>query len=93
MKVVWVSQARQDLAEIVLYIAEDNPLAAMELDEDILSATDALLQFPHLGRQGKVKGTRELIIRENYVIVYVAAGDEARILAVVHASRQWPPLP
>lgn len=33
MRVVWTSPARLQLAEAMEYIAEDNPLAAIMLDE------------------------------------------------------------
>lgn len=91
MRIVWLTPSRQDLAEIILYIAEDNPLAAMELDDDILSAVENLSGFPQMGRLGRVQGTRELVVRDNYIIVYETLDDEVRILTVLHASRQWPP--
>lgn len=92
MKVVWLPSSRQDLAEIILYIAEDNPRAAIELDEDILAAAERLNRFPLLGKPGRVEGTRELVVRNNYILVYATQEDEACILAVLHASQQWPPL-
>ena len=36
-------------------------------------------------------GTRELVAHRNYILVYDTAGNVARILRVLHTSRQWPP--
>jgi len=45
-KTVWLTPSRRDLTEIILYIAGDNPLAAIELDETIISAVNASGSFP-----------------------------------------------
>jgi plasmid stabilization system protein ParE len=39
MKVYWASSAEQDRADIVEYIAQDNPNAAIQMDELIGKAT------------------------------------------------------
>jgi addiction module RelE/StbE family toxin len=49
-----------------------------------------LLEHPALGRIGRVKGTRELVLHPNYILIYDVAGDSVRVLRVVHAARQWP---
>jgi len=92
MKVIWLTPSKLDLANIINYIADDNPLAALELDEAIISATNGLADFPHMGRHGRIKGTRELIVYNNYIIVYQVLKKEVYILTILHASRQWPPL-
>jgi addiction module RelE/StbE family toxin len=88
MKVVWLAPSRQDLADIIHYVAEDNPQAAIELDDDILSAAAGLNSFPQRGRPGRVEGTRELIVRKNYIVVYKLLEDKVLILTVLHAARQ-----
>ena len=50
--------------------------------------------FPHLGRPGRVQGTREVAFPPfPFVAVYevLDARDEVRVLRVLHGAQQWPP--
>ncbi len=50
-----------------------------------------LANNPHIGRPGRVPGTRELIISKTpYIVPYQVSGDTLQILRVYHGSRQWP---
>ena len=80
----------KDRASIMDYIAEDNPGAALELDEEIEAKTNALVSQPRLDKPGRMKGTREMVIRPNYVVVYRETTAEVTILRVLHAAQQWP---
>ena len=93
MKVRWIAAARQDRADIVDYIAVENPRAALKMDDLFSEAAQRLGKFPMLGRIGKVPGTRELIPHENYRLVYEVdeATDTVWVLALLHTARQWPP--
>lgn len=88
----WNPKALEDRAAIMDYIAEDDPLAAVELDERLEERAVALLAHAELYRQGRVAGTRELVIAPNYVLVYRIrpADGIVEILRVLHARRQWP---
>ncbi|NGN42771.1 type II toxin-antitoxin system RelE/ParE family toxin [Mesorhizobium sp. CGMCC 1.15528] len=92
MKVRWSTAAKLNLAEIVDFIAIDNPRAAIQMDELLSGATGRLADFPNSGRQGLLAGTRELLPHRSYRIVYDFDAGMVRILAVVHTSRQWPPV-
>lgn len=92
MKVVWTPEAEQDRRDIVNYIAVDNPLAAVKMDELFDLAVNRLMKRAYIGRPGKIPGTRELIPHESYRLVYEIEGDVIWILALVHTSRQWPPV-
>lgn len=82
--------AYEDRVSIMDYIAQDNPSAALELDEEIEAKTNALTSHPKLYKPGRMKGTREMVIRPNYVVVYRETPAEVTILRVLHAARQWP---
>lgn len=91
MRLVWTRPASLDRKEIREYIATDNPAAALALDELIAEKAARLVDHPGLGRRGRVDGTRELVMHQNYILVYDIAGDMVRVLRVLHAARQWPP--
>jgi addiction module RelE/StbE family toxin len=92
VKVRWTPEAEQDRIEIIEYIAGDNPRAAWRMDELFGEAAARLTGFPHIGRTGKIAGTRELIPHENYRLVYQIEDETVWVLTLVHTSRQWPPL-
>jgi toxin ParE1/3/4 len=91
MKIVFSPQARDDLRDIFLYISGDNPDAARSLLQRIRSRITDLKDSPHIGRPGRVPGTRELVIPGTaYIAPYQVSGDQLQILRVYHGSRQWP---
>jgi len=49
VKVRWTVAANQDRAEIIDYIAEENPRAALKMDELFSEAAAKLADFPMLG--------------------------------------------
>ena len=93
MRLVWTRLASTDRKEIREYIAQDNPAAALALDELLSEKSFHLVDHPDLGRPGRVTGTRELVAHQNYILVYDTAGDLVRVLRVLHAARQWPQRP
>lgn len=64
MQLRWTPEAEQDRDAIWRYIAEDNPLAAMRMDELFSKAARSVLEFPQIGRAGIIRVTRELIPHE-----------------------------
>ena len=47
--------------------------------------------FPFRGREGRVLGTRELVLTHlPYLIVYRVGTDSLEILAILHQSLDWP---
>jgi len=49
-----------------------------------------LADYPELGQQGKIPGTRELIPHASYRLVYEIDDDTVWILTLVHTAWQWP---
>jgi toxin ParE1/3/4 len=91
MRIVWQREARDDLKTIVTYVRDDNPDVARRIYRVIQAQVKHLAGFPYFGREGRVEGTRELVIAGlPYIVAYYRVGQEVRILAVVHASRKWP---
>ncbi len=87
----WLPTALRDFDGIIDHIAEDNPVAAVEQGDAIEQQVANLPHYLKLGRTGRVKGTRELIIaRTPYIVVYRVKKDRILILRVLHGAMQWP---
>lgn len=92
MRLVWRPMAISDREAIMEFIAADNPLAAIALDDQFEAKAEQARLRPTLYKPGRMKGTREIVVRPNYVMVY-AVSDEAQelvMLRVLHAAQQWP---
>lgn len=91
MKLIWSPEARVDLREMVLYLADKNPYAAKTLYERIEDAAASLIDNPYIGRPGRVPGTRELVIPDTrYILPYQTQPDRVEILRVYHSAKRWP---
>jgi len=87
----WRPAARADLLAIVDYISDDNPDAAAQLKDEIEARVMQLPIQPKLYRLGRVSGTREMVVRPNYIVVYSEDAQAVKVLRVLHAAQQWPP--
>jgi addiction module RelE/StbE family toxin len=80
-----------DRERIFDFIEQDDPRAAVAVDERIATQVLVLSQFPEGGRPGRIEGTRELIVRRTpYVVAYQIGKDSVRILRVLHSAQLWP---
>jgi toxin ParE1/3/4 len=86
----WKAAAVADLLAIIDYISDDNPDAAQALKDEIEDKTLRLPEHPQMYRVGRVDGTREMVVRPNYLVVYVENSEAVTILRVLHAAQQWP---
>ena len=86
-----MEQAERDRDGIIEYIAHDNPRAAVSVGDEIERQVEMLIEFPNMGRIGRVEGTRELVVSDTpYVVAYRVKGDSVIVLRVLHGARQWP---
>jgi toxin ParE1/3/4 len=93
VRIEWKETAREDARQIVARIAEDNVTAAFDALDEIERQVGQLEVHPKLGRAGRVKGTRELVIsRTPYIVAYRIDDEQLFILRVVNGARQWPPM-
>ena len=92
MKVRWTPEARQDRVDIWDYLFARDEAAAARIDGLFSEAVAQLTDFPMLGHEGEVPGTRELTPHSSYRLVYEIYGDTVWILTVIHTKRQWPVL-
>lgn len=90
MRVEWRPLADADLEEIVRYIAFDNPEAAYEIHDRIREHSASLSLHPRIGRPGRVRGTRELVVpATSFIVAYRVTGAAVTILRVLHGARKW----
>lgn len=91
MTIRWLRKAVQNRFEQLDYIAADNPAAAVRLDEEIERQTNMLAKYPLMGREGRVTGTRELVIgRSLFIAVYRVKKKRIEILRILHGAQLWP---
>lgn len=91
MKVVWTKRAVNDIHQVREHIRFDNPPAAARTGERLESAASNLAQYPEMGRNGEIPGTRELVIPGlPYIVVYRVQGDRVQILRIFHSKQKWP---
>lgn len=92
MNIEWSPEANQDLIALRAYIAEKNPAGARRIAMRILHVVEDLLPAnPHMGRPGRVPGTRELVIPQtSYIVPYRVRGHTVQILRVYRSARRWP---
>ena len=95
-ELIWSPAARDDLHDIVVFIARDNPNRAMSFGYELISETDRLQEFPESGRtvpEYRDDSLRELIFRQ-YRIVYRVNYEQrlCLIARIWHSARGIPTL-
>ncbi|MEM5312339.1 type II toxin-antitoxin system RelE/ParE family toxin [Paraburkholderia sp. JHI869] len=88
MIVEWLPRAVEQLLSIIDYVSEDSPAAAVALGQSIREKTTMLATYPTRYRTGRVRGTREMVVMPNYIVVYRIAGERVQILRVRHARQR-----
>jgi plasmid stabilization system protein ParE len=94
MLIIWSDEADDELAGILSYFSDkgQNELG-MEIVRHIIQLVDKLIDFPFLGRRGRIAETRELFDSlYHYTVIYkVLPTEEAiRISRIVQMSQLFP---
>jgi toxin ParE1/3/4 len=91
VRFAWARPALRDLEAIGDFIARDNPIAAANIVTRVFDQLELLAQHPHIGRIGRIRGTRELVVTDTpFIAVYRVRDDRVEVLAVFHGARLWP---
>ena len=85
--------AKRDLHEIIDYVNELSPDAALRLYDEIVNSIGSLSQMPMRCALLKnpvlrAKGYRMLIVH-NYLVFYVVSGDTVEIRRILYGRRQY----
>ncbi|HMA36146.1 MAG TPA: type II toxin-antitoxin system RelE/ParE family toxin [Chloroflexia bacterium] len=92
MEIFWTRAALADIGAACDYIDQRSPHAAELVEEHLIAAVARLADFPHLGRPGRVAGTRELVLtRLPYVVIYSVGRSRLTIVRVLHTAQARPP--
>lgn len=89
--VKWSVPARNDLKQIHDYIANDSKYYARKVIQEIVAKTEALTDFPEMGRvvpEISDQNIRELIIY-SYRLVYEISAGGIEVLAIIHGRRDF----
>lgn len=66
-------------------------MRAAKFDGRIEEVADRLLSSPHLGRAGRIDGTRELAIADSPCVIVSMLSDRlVFILRILHGAQYWP---
>jgi len=91
MRIVITQTAERDLDTHFDYVFERSPEAASRMYDAIVRQMMSLQHCPYRAWQGRVPGTRELVITSYpYIVVFEVGIDEVIILHINHARQQWP---
>jgi toxin ParE1/3/4 len=91
MKIVWSRRALRHLVALRDQIAKDSPTSAAQVASRILKSVDMLAAHPHIGRPGRLAGTRELVVAGTpYIIPYRIKEGGLELIAVFHGRQTWP---
>lgn len=93
MILVWLPVAVSEREAQLAYIGAADPTAADRLAGAIKHHVAMLADHSDMGRRGRVKGTRELVLANTpFVAIYRVRPHLKRveILRMVHGRQQWP---
>ncbi len=91
MRIRWTEGANGNLDQVEVYIAQDNPPAAVATVNKIIEAAQMLADYPTIGKRGRERNTRELVVAGlPYIVIYAVQPGELVILRVLHTSMKYP---
>lgn len=91
MNILWSPESISDLKNLYQYSLIENPHSAHMIYNRVIEQVEILTHSPHIGRAGRVPGTRELIISDTkYIIPYRVVNGTLQILRIYYSSRKWP---
>ena len=91
-KILWADVARQDLSDIIEYIAIDNPATALKVLQKIKKLASILHSFPERGRVVPELQDQGIMIYREIVtapwrIIYRISDKNVYVLSVLDARR------
>lgn len=92
-EVHYLPAAQQDLIDILNYIKQDNPTAALKLIHEIDGVISKLEDFPNMGVTPKDLRLKSLnykmLVIDNFLVFYAIKGSIIEIRRIVHGKRKY----
>jgi plasmid stabilization system protein ParE len=89
MRIIWLKEAIDRLADLELFIAQDSPMRAREFRNYLKEKSDIIAQNSYIGRivpEFADPKIRELLVK-NYRIVYRIAEERIEMLMVIEGHQ------
>jgi plasmid stabilization system protein ParE len=83
-------QARDDLQDIWVYIASDDPGEADKLELEIYEACELLAKNPRLGHKRSDLTDQPVLfwqVRGRYLVIYLSESEPLKIVRILHGAR------
>ncbi|MBN2402745.1 MAG: type II toxin-antitoxin system RelE/ParE family toxin [Spirochaetes bacterium] len=92
MKIIWSPLAIERASEIVDYIAQDKPSAAINWIDTVFSKVELLASSPEMGRVVPEIGNNQFreLIYGNYRIIYRFYKKQISVLTIRHGKQILP---
>ena len=91
--IVFSPLAESDLAEILDYIAQDNPSAAIKFLGEIRTKMYLYSQNPELGKRADhLSNGSRYFVKGNYLIFYRLLSGRFEIIRILHGAQNLPDL-
>ena len=91
-KIIFAPQALEELEQIVDFIAQDDPQAAVRFGDYLVDRAESLANFPELGTPYRKRANVRRLLCKSYYIYYRAA-RKAHIIEIMdfwHSARREP---
>ena len=91
MTIIWAHPARDSFVHHIEYLLARSSLGALQVKTAVMKAINLLEDTPFMGRQGRWKNTRELVIDKGpYIVAYRLKVNIIEILYIHHTRQNWP---
>ena len=91
VRATFAPRARNDIADIHLWLSERSPTGAVAVISAIRSTAELIGEYPHIGRATDIEGVKSLpVVRYPYLVYYTLEPDEIVIVHIRHGARALP---
>lgn len=91
-RISFAPRARDRLVEIVRFIAQDDPPAAIRFGDYLIDRAESLANFPELGMPYRKRPNVRRLCKSYYIYYRVPRAEQVlKIMDYWHAARRKPP--